>query len=415
MNRFFKQWLSWVFVLGACTLVMWQAYHPLWRPHLQVDVVTFHDRAERYWQNQSWGGLGINEYQPGALWFFAAIRFVARGDDFESFLFTLMLMNSVLILGHAYIMQRAGHRGSLWIFVLIVVAMGPILMHRFELLVSFFTILAWYGAQKKRFGLASFFLGLGCSVKVYPIILFPLVLAEAVRTKKFWNIIGTLVLFLMGLGLPLTAFVWWGGETAGIVDALQFHGNKPVGLEGIVGMVILVAQYGLSYPLNMTPGFGVHGFTPSISFLSSPVLNYLWVIPVGIFLAYVFLRFHKFVFSHAGIWFTLLLLFVISAKVMNPQYLWWFAVFLPLVMPNLEYHRLTVTVLVVLVVGTLVTTQYVYPIRYTEFLDWFNDQTKSLIPFVVLIVRNALLLVFTLAVLFGGANVRKRNAIAMTA
>jgi len=57
-------WLGLIVVLA---LLISQAYASVWRPHLQVDVVTYQRRALTYLSDSSWGALTVNEYQPGAL------------------------------------------------------------------------------------------------------------------------------------------------------------------------------------------------------------------------------------------------------------------------------------------------------------------------------------------------------------
>ena len=57
-------------LIVVIAILFYQAQIPLWKNHLQVDVVTFFNRAKYFFTSCSWTGLQINEYQPGALLFF---------------------------------------------------------------------------------------------------------------------------------------------------------------------------------------------------------------------------------------------------------------------------------------------------------------------------------------------------------
>ena len=63
--------------LGAVALALWalwaQANHDGWIGHLRIDPVVYQARASAFLDSGSWAGLGTNEYQPGALWFFVGV------------------------------------------------------------------------------------------------------------------------------------------------------------------------------------------------------------------------------------------------------------------------------------------------------------------------------------------------------
>lgn len=398
-----RQWLvrtQWIFLGVVLLVLVVQAYHPLWRPHLQVDVVTFQMRAVHFEQTGSWAGMAYNEYQPGALWYFVGLgALTSTPQQFDAFLTTTVLANLALIAAHFYFFKRHSHPYAPHFFLFLLLATGPILFFRFELVVSLLVLWSWQYFRQHRWGVSAGLLGLAVAIKLYPVVLLPLVVAEAARRKNWRQVMLAVPWFMLGLLGPVVLLMLFGASGESIKAGIDFHNLKPVGLEGLWGSGITLLQSWLDIPLRITPGYGVHGLTADLPLLSNKLLNQAWLLPYGIVMLATAWLFRRRGYTDPGLAFFLLLTFVLFAKVLNPQYVWWYVVFLPLI--PLSWYSPRRWVLVLLTAGaSLVLTQWVYPLHYSEFLSWFTTQDSSPTLFYLSVLRNVLLVaLFALSVL----------------
>jgi Gpi18-like mannosyltransferase len=354
-------------VVGTLT---YQAHHPLWQPHLQVDVATFHQRAVHFAQS-GWAGMPYNEYQPGALWFFALIgTLVPDASSFSGYRTGLIAANIALLVAHLFLYRAFQRPYAPVIFVGLVLAAGPIVLYRFELLVSALVLAAWYVFRRSNLPAAGALLGLASAVKLYPVILLPVFIAEAIRKRQWVHAAAVVEFFILGALVPTAAFIGAGGSISGILGSVEVHQLKPLNLSGLWTSLVLFWQKATGAALHVTPGYGVHGVTPTSPYLPLELFNWLWVVPVGGVLLFLLWTFRRRGYTEPVIAFTLLLVFVLFSKVMNPQYLWWFIAFAPLL--PLRTRKRTCSIGAIgagaVVLGL---TQYIYPVRYTRFIEWF--------------------------------------------
>jgi hypothetical protein len=361
----------------AALAVMWvlwiQVHDTLWYSHIVVDPVVYWQRATSFFAHDgSWSGLKMNEYQPGALWFFAAVGSATGAPgEFDPFLRGLFVANLLLLLGHVVLARFCGPAISPWLMLFFALLTGPLLLCRFELLVSLLVLGAWALWARGHLSPASFLLGVATATKIYPILLVPFVVCSAwqrgrwraaAREFAFWMAGGFLVVGSLGM---------WGSPWRDVRAALQFHFDKPFGIEGLLGSGIPLAQWWLGIPLRMAPRNGIYGFESDLGAVATFVLQWGWVAAVaGIF----FLLWRRGVagwWSDPGVVFVLFGWYVVLGKLMAPQYTWWAVPFLALTEPAWLGPRRRVAV-IVLVAASLVLGQIVYPLNYSEFLAAFN-------------------------------------------
>ena len=396
-------WLGLIVVLG---ILIWQAYHPLWRPHLQVDVVVYQQRALSYLGSFSWDTLRTNEYQPGALWFFALLgRLAANPRAFEAFLTATILVNSLLVAGHVGLLGAFKYDRAIPVFLALALMSGPILLYRFELLVSLLVLGSWCALQRGWLTGAAAILGLAVAVKVYPVVLVPIYFAGAVQHEGWRRARGAVIVGLVAVLAPVVWFLALGGDLSGVVRSLEFHQRKPVGLEAVWADVIIAVQSGLGIPVRITPGFGVQGLTSDLPLLTNRTLNSIWLVPYGLVLWLIWRNRQHHQFRSPLLPFSALLVFVVFAKVLNPQYLWWFLSFMPLVALT-PGGRLWWAVAAGLGLSA-VLSQLVYPLHYTEFVSWFRSGNASSQWFAVIVIRNGLLLGATVVAIAAVARPRR--------
>jgi len=384
--------LSWVVLAIVLIVVFWQAQLPQWQGHLQYDAVTFQTRANYFLKHLSWAGMGYNEYLPGSLWFFVLIGRLANPESFRAFLQVLFLANILLIIGHFLFFLRASHKYAPILFSLLVLAAGPILLFRFELLVSLLVLVAWYFFGQKKYGWSAFVLGLGTSIKIYPAVLFPLLVFDLLRKKNWRSTIIAVLAFGAGIALPILFFLLFGGDLAGFWTSVQVHSLKPVGVEGLWGNLVAFMNMAFGSSFFLTPGYGVYGFTPGSSILSIANLNQLPIIVTIILLAVIGWFYRKKGYNEVGPAFIVIFVFTLLGKVLNPQYLWWFLVFLPL-FPLKWFSKIGWTTIYLMAFASLVLTQIIYPLNYDAFLEWFKVPIDPSQFLALLSLRDLLLLI----------------------
>jgi hypothetical protein len=227
------------------------------------------------------------------------------------------------------------------------------------------------------------------------LVLVPVYVAAAVQHGGWRRTRAACAAGVAGTLAPVLAFLLWGGSFAGLLRSLEFHARKPVGLEGIWAGVVMALQWTIGQPIRITAGYGVQGLTSDLPVLTNRVLNDIWLLPYAIVLWLIWRGRHQHLFQTSLVPFTVLLVFVVFAKVLNPQYLWWFVSLAPLIEPQTMGRRRWWLLIVLLGVSAGLS-QLVYPLHYTEFVNWFRTSQGSSVWFTVALLRNSLLLIATL-------------------
>jgi uncharacterized membrane protein len=321
------------------------------------------------------------EYPPGSL---AVIVPPAVGspllatyaDRFEAGALAVFVLALILL---AYLRLPFGLR----LRTLIVVAaapllLGPVALKRFDILPALLTLAALALALRRRPVWAAALLGLGTAVKLYPIVLLPLVLAEAGRrgaARAAAAFAGACaVVFVPALAV----------SPHGVISSLHSQAGRHLQMETPLGSVALLAHrfagmnIGLvseahTYGLGGTSGRILAGLT-ALAFLA--MLAVLWTAgvrlvaqPDGLVLA----------------WAAVVCTVVVLGQVLSPQYLIWLLPVAPLVAGRLGWAATALFVL------ALVLTNVWYPARYFDAL--LHDDGGSI---VLLVARNAVLCVLLL-------------------
>jgi hypothetical protein len=359
--------------VGVCWLLWFQASHEFWYPHIAVDPVVYWSRATSFHeQGGSWAALGMNEYQPGALWFFAALMALAGGKcSFEQFFPVLLMSNALLLAAHVALARVFVSIRAAWLILLFAVLVGPILFCRFELLVSLLVLLGWLFWRRGWFLSAGVLLGAATATKVYPVLLVPLLLMAAWREGRWSLAASGLFGWAVGGFFVAGAFGLFGGEAEDIWSALQFHFDKPFGVEGMLGSGIPLLQGLLGIPLRLAPRNGIHGFESDLGALPTFLLEWCWL-PVFAAVGWAVLRLPRDERCAApGALFVLFGWYVLLGKLTAPQYAWWALPFLALA-PAAWMTRGEWRWVIALLAASLVLAQIVYPLNYSEFLECFR-------------------------------------------
>jgi len=394
------QWRSAIILLlllGLAVVLIGQAYHPAWSGHLSSDVLIHHNQVIKYAQEKSWSNIRFKEYQPGALWFFMVPRWLTGGqDNFEFYRAATIFVNSILILMHAWLFHRWGPRGANWLLGGMLLAMGPLLLYRFDLIVSLLVLGAWLLATGKHWHWSGLVMGLAVVTKLYPIVLLPVLVAERWRDKKLAGVLQYLVWFGVGIALLAVPFLMWGGSLADIADSLDAYKVKPVEFSSLWANFLTIEQMMLGGGQLVIDGaHGVQGIAEVSAVFPLQFYNFYWVVPTGFVLIAILWYWRGRSYLHPIIPIIVLTVFTLSAKVLNPQYLWWFLAWLPL-LPLKLWPKRTRRNLITVVLASLILTQIIYPLRYYDLLNWYYGYSSDGGIFVLLLMRNSLLVIWLL-------------------
>ncbi|MGA1374759.1 MAG: hypothetical protein ACO3YQ_08135 [Flavobacteriales bacterium] len=394
-----KYSLSLLLATLAVLWILWtQVHDPRWQGHIVVDPVVYWQRATSFFTHDgSWSGLETNEYQPGALWFFAGIgRMTGAPGEFDPFFKGLLAVNLLLLAGHVLLARFCGPAFAPWLMLLFALLAGPLLLCRFELLVSLLVLGAWALWVRGHLSPAGFLLGAATATKIYPVLLVPFLAASAWRRGGWRNAARGLLWWGAGGFLVVGTLGMWGSEWRAVRAALQFHFDKPFGIEGLLGSGIPLAQWWLGIPLRMAPRNGIYGFESDLGTAVTFLLQWSWVAAAAGIFFLVWRRRCADLWSDPGVLFVLFGWYVVLGKLMAPQYTWWAVPFLALTDSQRLGPRRRVVV-ILLVAASLLLGQVVYPLNYSEFLEGFNGEYHRNRFFWINVVKNLLWLAAVLA------------------
>lgn len=384
-----------VIVIGALVIIalLVQANIFAWKYHLQVDVDgQYFSIARAFADDLSLKNLGYNEYLPGAVLFFTllspVLAFSQNPEHFHLFLFSI---NILLIVALALIYKKAVGNIGVLTFLLLLFAGGPIIFYRFELYISLVLILSLFIWSKGKEGLSFFLLGVGASIKIFPVLLLPYFLFLSMKKHGLKKTLSNLFLFLTGALTPIFIYLSLNGSIPSIKSALEIHAKKPVHIESIwATLLTLHSKFSTGLYAQGQGEWGIFGIAKAATIGPLFFYNYFWV--VALFIVYVFV-WRKIrqgePYSHlmAAV---IILIFLITSKILTGQYLYWLALVFPLIVPvKKTWWKITLIV----IVEVFLITQFIYPLHYNELLGCFYQVGACEEYFWILALRNSLLVV----------------------
>ena len=258
------------------------------------------------------------EYPPGLLPFIltpAWLLHVARIPYLPSFVFLMVVVDALGLLGTWRLSTRWGSRMGPWLWVVLLPILGPMVLLRLDLIPAVATIWCLERAATPAVGQAGALLGLGVLAKLYPAFLFPAGIALIRPVGRF--VAGAVVAFAVGL-LP---FALSFGPMIGAVAG--FHLERGVQIESSWGGAFLVAKI-LGSRAEVGRAFGswdiVEG-AGSVPEILSTILSFGVVVALAWWASR--LDRHRSVRSLAVIWFATMSCLLVTGSVLSPQYLIW--------------------------------------------------------------------------------------------
>ena len=332
------------------------------------------------------------EYPPGALVVFYlpyifsnSIAGYGTAFTFEMLIFDIAGM---LILFYAARRARISEWLALTGYTLAMVAIGSIMVQRFDMIPAVMTLGALFAFSRGNYKLAWGILAIGTMTKLIPGLLAPLFLIYQWKQGGWRSVIPGLVIFagmILIIALPFISY-----SSHGFIAAFTVQGRRPLQLESTYSSILLLmSSLGL---ISAVPVQGLISFD-LVSPAAGPLAKYsIGFIGLGLLLVYVlFYRSLRGIkreetssspemlaqlFNYS---FAALVVFMVTNKVFSPQYMVWLYPLFPLVSGR---FRSAVWV-VFLTISCL--TWYIYPIHYYDLID------TQQVPVDALIMRNALL------------------------
>jgi len=155
------------------------------------------------------------EYPPLALWLFKT------ANIFGQQWFTLMWYGMVALAILATICMIKKLKGNPYIFLAVILPLGGLFWDRFDIFPALMSLLAVYLAM--RGNLWSFFaLAAGVMLKIYPILLLPILIGMFIKRGKHRELLIGLVIFAVSTFQLLSLNNLW-----------EFHGHRGIQIESI--------------------------------------------------------------------------------------------------------------------------------------------------------------------------------------
>jgi len=275
------------------------------------------------------------EYPPGALPFLVLPALVT--DSLEAyravFVAELAVVGALAVLAFDWALRNLGRRGRDRLVVLAVIALVPVLLGgviltRFDLVPAALVALAAGLMATGRLRSAAFVVGVGIAVKLYPVVLVPLLATAAWRRRGRREAVVVVALAAAPAVAVYLPFLILGAD--GVLDSFGRQLGRPLQIESLGAGVLLALHHAVGMPLEWSSGSGSQNLTGT----TAGAVAVLQGIAQMAALALVWVGFARGpatterLLRYAA---AALVAFVALSKVLSPQYLVWLVLLVPLV------------------------------------------------------------------------------------
>jgi len=304
------------------------------------------------------------EYPPGALPVFVLPALGgAHGDTFRRrFELQMAFLGEVIVicLAVALVALGAGRRrvlAALLFAALAVVALGPVVLSRFDLWPAALTAAALAALLWGRLRLGHVALGLAVAAKLYAVVLAPLTLVYV------WRRAGRREALVCGGLLAGVLVVVWAPflvlAPGGVWHSFWVQASRPLQIESLGAAVLLAAHQAFGLGLTVKSSHGsqnLGGAAPDTLAVVSSVLQLAALAATWILFARGPATRERLLLASAAV----IVAFVAFGKVLSPQFLIWLIPVVPLV-----YGRRGL-IASALLGAALIVTQLWFPYRYWD-------------------------------------------------
>lgn len=264
-----------------------------------------------------------------------------------------------------------------WLLLYMCVGGLAAVLFRFDSLVVLLTVIAFVLARQQRWSLAQLCLALAAALKLYPVILMPLIVIQAMNTAPpavatpNYRAAGRAALWGLVWGSALLAVTWWLAAPQ-LRAMLGYHTARPLQTEAIAASIAW-----LTGPVSTVWSFGSANLVaPHVAWLPGLLTPLQAVLLIAVYA----LLWRRRV-TTAGAWALALLASIATSKVFSTQYILWV---LPFIVLAGERRWLWLTI--------CVATTAIYPIAFRAF-EPFIGQSYPWWFALTVALRNGLWLV----------------------
>jgi hypothetical protein len=287
------------------------------------------------------------------------------------FLFALVADFAMLALLVAHADRNASsdgvpaHLGGVWAWVFGGFAIGPLLLMRYDVIVTALAVaglVAPARSARVRWSVRGALLGLGAMVKAWPAgLMIGLPPKSPGRRAAAWAA-GTALAVTAGLSLAMS----------GALSFLGGQSSRGIEVESVLASPFMIASW-LGYPVKVEHEYGSFQISgPGVGLVAS-FAEVLTVLGLGIVLWWRLLRFKPRAWTPALMYdvaFTVVLVLVVTSRVLSPQYLIWLLGLVALVFTeNAPARRASLLARpALLVLGCVLVTQIEFPLLFGEVM-----------------------------------------------
>jgi uncharacterized membrane protein len=330
------------------------------------------------------------EYPPFSLLFFLIPRLIVENIGAYIFVFAIevFIFNLVVV----YVIWEIAKRlrlnqiACLTIYTVSLLAIGPIILERYDIIPAVATLLSLYFYTRKQLKLAWLFLALGIVIKIYPIVLIPFYIISHINQRDLKQLKAGIFILLLVLVISFLPGVFL--DANGLWQSFIYHTERGLQIESSYASVLIFLHNIALITVKVGYDAGSIILVSDLADTFSTVS--FWAMTLSLGIIYLFFwnlsKHHKndtnnLVVNYS---FVAIAIFILMGKVFSPQYLIWLLPLVPLVSGQLRH------VIWPFFVATCGATYYIFPLNYYELMRLEPTVAK------ILLGRNALLLFVTI-------------------
>jgi hypothetical protein len=333
--------------------------------YFQGDCATYYRYGRLWLEGQlPYRDFGV-EYPPAAVLAFVAVATAGSYARFRvafgalGFLLDTAVFLTLLRIGHDHGDARGPWRAGL-LYALATALLFPVLYVRFDLLPAAATVLAAWLLRTRaapdvgRVAGAGALLGLGVALKLYPLLLIPLVLISLLRDRV--RPVALLAGVLAAAAVVAACFLPWvlAGVAAAPLSFLRYQGERGLQVESSYASALLLVKPLLGLDLHHAFSHQAHDVVGPLAARATAVARLLQPAALLLVTALALRRRLPLVQSFAA----LLATAIVTANVFSPQFLLWLLPFAALVVAGRG------TICTLLPVAICLLTTLVFPALY---------------------------------------------------
>jgi hypothetical protein len=289
--------------------------------------------------------------------------------------------------------KYVSQRGAIYYALTLVIAGWSTVAARFDIVPALITFIAILLAQKKKWTLAMIMLAIGGCLKIYPFLLFPTFLIALTQEKKAKRITPLLSFFTTCILILSITLLLNASKT---VSPLTYLKNRPFQIESIWATVLWWLQL-LGGKEKIIFSYGSLNIVSQFSPMLFPIASIMTII--GLVIIYTLQIRRKLNITSSSI--LSILIALITAKVLSPQYLIWIIPLIPLLKEHTKEIRITWLVICLL-------TVLIFPFAYNNQSNFFLWKPDALLQLAIA-ARNFLLVYFVIRLYFTQQKIRNRT------